>query len=389
MEYKKDIFSDPWVLSREIFDLSELGSSEFKSAALICDIMEKHGFKVERNYKNIPTSFRAEKVKGKGSHKIAFLAEYDALMGIGHACGHNLIAAANTFAAIRTADLIDDGVVVLIGTPDEEGTGDYAGSKAILAGEGAFSDLELVLGAHPGSVWAIAENSLAVQDLEITFKGYSSHEAANPEKGRSALDAAVLTYNAINMLRQHLRRDKNALIHGVIREGGGASNVTPDRAVMVYGVRSSSMEYHSEMMEKIETIIKGCSMATFTEYSLKKIGPVFSPTKHNVPLSQYFYSAIRGRGIDLHTMEESLSHLAGGSTDFANVTQVVPALEIHFKIAESGTPWHSELSMAAAISEEARESLNVIIDVLVEGAMKFLKEEKFRKSIWADFKSHD
>jgi Metal-dependent amidase/aminoacylase/carboxypeptidase len=233
MEQVKDILSDPWSLAREIFDLSETGSSEFKSSALICDIMEKHGFTVGRNYRNMPTAFRAEKIKGKGSHRIAFLAEYDALMGIGHACGHNLIAAANVFAAIRTAEKADDGIIVLIGTPDEEGTGEYAGSKAIFANDGVFSDVELVLGAHPGSGWGIAENALAVQDLEITFRGYSSHEAASPEKGKSALDAAVLTYTAINMFRQHLRRDASALIHGVIREGGEASNVTPDRAVMV------------------------------------------------------------------------------------------------------------------------------------------------------------
>ncbi len=389
METDSRVFSDPWLLSRTIFDFSELGSSEFKSSSLICDILEKHGFSVERSYKGIPTSFRAHKKKGKGTHRVGFLAEYDALMGFGHACGHNLIAAANTFAAIKTAEAADDGIIEIIGTPDEEGTGEFAGSKALLAEMGVFSDFDLILGAHPGGQWGVAENSLAVQDLEIIFKGFSSHEAASPEKGRSALDAAVLTYTALNMLRQHLRRDANALIHGVLREGGGASNVTPDKAVLVYGIRSSSLEYHKEMMQKIETVIRGCSIATFTEYSLKKIGPVFSPTKHNLPLSKYFYNSIRERGIELPTVEESLEHMAGGSTDFANVTQYVPALEIHFKIAERGTPWHSKQSLEASISEEARVALDTIIDILVDGALKFLKDADFRKAIREDFDSHN
>ena len=379
------LVNDPWDLATKIFELKEVGSSEFKSSKIICDILHVHGFKVETNYKGIPTAFRAEKIKGNGNVTVAFLAEYDALLGIGHACGHNLITAANTYGAIKASELIKDGKIVVIGTPDEEGTGEYAGSKILLAERGAFEDVDLILGAHPGAQWRIVGNSLAVQDLEITFKGFSSHEAASPQKGRSALDAAILTYTGINMLRQHLRRDANPVIHGVIREGGEASNVTPDRAVMVYGIRSSDMDYHKELLEKIEMVIKGCSIATFTDFEIKKIGPVFSTVKHNRPLSELLYSIVKSKQIDVPDYEESLKELAGGSTDFSNVTHEKPALEIHFKIAPAGTPWHSKQSLEAANSEEAKKTLPVVIDVLSEAAVQFSEDSELRKKIKDEF----
>ncbi|MCL5989524.1 MAG: M20/M25/M40 family metallo-hydrolase, partial [Candidatus Thermoplasmatota archaeon] len=138
-----------WDVARQIFELSEIGSQEIKSSKLLEDVLEANGFNVQRGYMDIPTSFRAEMVKGKGEFSIAFLAEYDALPGIGHACGHNLIAAANVFAAIEASKKITNGKIIVLGTPDEEGSGKYSGSKILLANKGAFNGIDLVLGAHP------------------------------------------------------------------------------------------------------------------------------------------------------------------------------------------------------------------------------------------------
>jgi len=375
----------PWSLALKIHELSEVGSSEFKSSELIENILEKNGFKVERGYKGIPTSFRAEITVGKGRPTVAFLAEYDALLGIGHACGHNLIAAANVFAAIDASRKIKDGTVVVIGTPDEEGTGDYSGSKILLANKGSFNDIDLVLGAHPGSEWNVASQALAVQDVEVTFKGRSSHEAANPDQGRSALDAAILTYTAVNMLRQHVRRDANVVMHGVIREGGGASNVTPDRSVLVFGIRSSDLNYHGVLMSRFETIVKGCCIATETEYTMKRIGPLFSTVKVNRTLSNFIREIIVSKGVEVPTVEETMKRLPGGSTDFANVTQVVPAIELHFQIAPAGTPWHSKKSLEAARSPEAKRPLATVIEVLSEAAQRYMKDPDLRKKIRNEF----
>ena len=375
-----------WDVARQIFELSEIGSQEIKSSKLLEDVLEANGFNVQRGYMDIPTSFRAEMVKGKGEFSIAFLAEYDALPGIGHACGHNLIAAANVFAAIEASKKITNGKIIVLGTPDEEGSGKYSGSKILLANKGAFNGIDLVLGAHPGDRWDVGDIALAVQDLEVVFKGVAAHEAASPEKGKSALDGAILTYTAVNMLRQHVKRDKNVVIHGIIKEGGQASNVTPEKASLVYGIRSSDVEYEKELINKFKNIVYGCSIATETTYEIKEIGPLFLPTKINPTLSNFIRDKLLERGVSCQPLEQSLKEIPSGSTDFANVSQLVPALELGFKIAEAGTPWHSRASLAAAGSESAKEPLNIVISVLSQTAYDYTVDKELRKMIDEDFK---
>ncbi len=375
-----------WDVARQIFELSEIGSQEIKSSKLLEDVLEANGFNVQRGYMDIPTSFRAEMVKGKGEFSIAFLAEYDALPGIGHACGHNLIAAANVFAAIEASKKITNGKIIVLGTPDEEGSGKYSGSKILLANKGAFNGIDLVLGAHPGDRWDVGDIALAVQDLEVVFKGVAAHEAASPEKGKSALDGAILTYTAVNMLRQHVKRDKNVVIHGIIKEGGQASNVTPEKASLVYGIRSSDVEYEKELINKFKNIVYGCSIATETTYEIKEIGPLFLPTKINPTLSNFIRDKLLEKGVSCQPLEQSLKEMPSGSTDFANVSQLVPSLELGFKIAEAGTPWHSRASLAAAGSESAKEPLNIVISVLSQTAYDYTVDKELRKRIDEDFK---
>jgi amidohydrolase len=375
-----------WDVAKQIFELAEIGSQEIKSSKLLEDVLEAHGFKIQRGYMDIPTSFRAETVKGKGEFSIAFLAEYDALPGIGHACGHNLIAAANVFAAIEASKKITNGKIIVLGTPDEEGSGKYSGSKILLANKGAFNGIDLVLGAHPGDRWDVGDIALAVQDLEVVFRGVAAHEAASPEKGKSALDGAILTYTAVNMLRQHVKRDKNVVIHGIIKEGGQASNVTPERASLVYGIRSSDVEYEKELINKFKNIVYGCSIATETTYEIKEIGPLFLPTKINPTLSNFIRDKLLEKGVSCQPLEQSLKEMPSGSTDFANVSQLVPALELGFKIADAGTPWHSRASLAAAGSESAKESLNIVISVLSQTAYDYTADKELRKRIDEDFK---
>ncbi len=377
--------SDPWETAIRIHDLNEVGSQEFKSVDLLKNILKAHGFSVTDSFMGIQTAFKAEKIVGRGTHSVAFLAEYDALPGIGHACGHNLIAASAVFSAIRAVEKISDGRVVVLGTPDEEGTGKYSGSKIIMADSGGFRDIDLVLGSHPADEWSVGKQSLAVQDFEVTFRGIASHEAANPEQGRSALDASVLTYTAVNMMRQHVRRDANFVMHGIMKEGGTASNVTPERSVLVYGIRSSDVKYHAELVTRFRDIVEGCSKATGTEYEIKNIGPLFSTTKINPALSNRIRELLLRNEIDCPPLEKTLPRLPGGSTDFANVSQVVPALEVAFQIAPPGTPWHSHESLEAARSSRAREALNVMIEVLSDAAKSYMEDAAFRRAVRDDF----
>jgi amidohydrolase len=376
----------PWRLALKVHELSEIGSQEFESSKLLKDVLKTHGFKVIDNFMGMPTAFKAEKVIGIGVPVIAFLAEYDALPGIGHACGHNLIAASAVFSAIRSTEKIPNGTIIVFGTPDEEGSGEWAGSKAIMADNGAFENVDLVLGSHPGDSWNVGSQSLAVQDFEITFNGIAAHESANPDKGRSALDASILTYTAVNMMRQHVRRDANFVMHGIIKEGGTASNVTPEKAVLVYGIRSSDLKYHAELVERFLKIVEGCAKATETTYNIKKIGPLFQTTKINKTLSNKIRNFLSGRGINCPPVEETSSGLPEGSTDFANVSQVVTALEVGFQIAPRGTPWHSRESLKAATSEQARTSLDIIIEVLSDTAREYVTNKEFREGVERDFR---
>lgn len=374
-----------WDVALKIHELSEFGSQEFESAKYLKEVLRSRGFKITDNYSGIPTAFRAEKVMGNGGPSIAFLAEYDALPGIGHACGHNLIAASAVFSAIKSAEKVKNGKIIVIGTPDEEGSGEFSGSKILMANAGVFKDIDLVLGSHPGDSWDVGRQSLAVQDFEITFRGKASHEAADPDRGRSALDAAILTYTAVNMMRQHVRRDANVVIHGIIKEGGMASNVTPEKAVLTYGFRSSDVKYHAELVTRFKKILDGCTSATETTYELKEIGPLFSTTKINPTLSNFIRDRLLEKGVECPPLEETFSKQPGGSTDFANVSQVKPALEVDFQIAEEGTPWHSHQSLEAAKTPRAKEALEVVTEVLSDTAKAFSEDAGFREKIKKDF----
>lgn len=377
-----------WDVALKIHELSEFGSQEFESAKFLKEVLRSRGFEITDNYSGIPTAFRAEKILGKGGPSVAFLAEYDALPGIGHACGHNLIAASAVFSAIKATEKIANGKIIVIGTPDEEGSGEYSGSKILMANAGIFKDIDLILGSHPGDSWDVGRQSLAVQDFEITFKGNASHEAADPDRGRSALDAAILTYTAVNMMRQHVKRDANVVIHGIIKEGGTASNVTPEKAVLTYGFRSSDVKYHGELVTRFKKILDGCTSATETTYKLKEIGPLFSTTKINGTLSNFIRDKLIEKGVNCPPLEETFSKQPGGSTDFANVSQEKPALEVDFQIAKEGTPWHSRQSLEAAKSPKAKEALEIVTEVLSDTAKAFMEDAKLRENIMKDFQKN-
>ncbi len=377
---------DAWSVALKIHELAEIGSQEFKSSSFLEDVLRSHGFQVEEKFNKIPTAFKAVKKIGSGTPVIAFLAEYDALPGIGHACGHNLIAASAVFSAIRSTEIIKNGTIMVLGTPDEEGSGDFAGSKILMANDGVFKNIDLVLGSHPGPDWNVGRHALAVQDFEVTFHGVAAHEAASPEKGKSALNGAVLTYTAVNMLRQHVKRDANVVMHAIIKEGGTASNVTPEKTILLMGIRSSDLSYHAELTKKFLDIVDGCAKATETTYDVKRIGPLFTTDKSNPALSNAVRDVLVSKGVDVPPLEKTLADYSSGSTDFANVSQVAPSLEVGFQIAEENTPWHSRQSLEAAKSSWGKKSLLAVIDGLSETAKRYTEDESLRKRINEDFK---
>ena len=371
---------EAWHIAKAIHELAEVGSREFRSQELLANAFRQAGFTVETGYCGVPTAFRAEKNLGPGP-RVCILAEYDALPGVGHACGHNLISGSAYLTAIKMSQRIKSGSIVVIGTPDEEGSGEWAGSKIIILERGGFKDIDFVLMTHPGTEWSVGSPSLAVQDFQVTFKGIAAHEAATPEKGVSALDAAILTYTAVNMMRQHVRRDANVVIHDIIKEGGMASNVTPECAVLVYGLRSSDSAYLNEIISKFKRVLEGCSLATGATYEAKPIGPMYLTTKFNFPLMKEAETFLAKSGVEVVPYSESTVRIPRGSTDFANVSQLLPSLEVSCKIAPKDTPWHSRLSAQAAISEDAMNALELVSECLASVGTRLITDPRFAEDV--------
>jgi len=338
-------------LSRLIHDNPEPGFHEKSASAWLTSYLKENGFSVERGICGLDTAFRAG--YGEGQPVIAFLAEYDALPDLGHGCGHNLIAAASTGAGIGAKKAVDryGGQVLVIGTPAEE----LYGGKVTMAQKGAFSNLDSAMMAHPGSYDVALTEALACQGLEVEFFGKSAHAAARPEAGINALEAMILSFNGINALRQHIR--SKARIHGVITDGGQAANVVPSHSAASFLIRADEEKYLEALKERVLNCFKGAAQATGARLEYKWDELCYAPMKNNLTIARLFVQNMRSIGRKTRMKGRDRSF---GSTDFGNVSQIVPGMHASFSItSRSGIVGHSPQFAEAAISERG---LNAMID---------------------------
>jgi len=377
-------------ISEFLYENPELGSEEFKACELLTSILEKHGFKVEREFMNMKTSFKAS-FKGQGDKpKIAFLAEYDALPEIGHGCGHNIIAATTVGAAIAISKVLPkmNGEVIVIGTPAEEGRGPYGGSKVIMAEKGAFKDIDVVLTMHPlsGGKAGCRHGALAVQSFKIVFKGKTAHASAAPHLGINALNAVMLMFHGIDCLRQHIRKDGR--IHGIIVKGGEAANVIPDYSEATITVRAADLKYLNELKEKVFNCAKGAALMTGAKVEIEPLMPLYREKVIYETLAEILERNLEKEGFKLVDPIEIIKIGPLASTDFGNVTQVVPAISAGIPIIEKRISLHTREFAEATISEKGKEATIKSTRVLVETAMdlylnpellKKVKEEYMRK----------
>jgi amidohydrolase len=333
--------------SRQLRDLSlkihahpELGFKEVKAAGWLTQYLENNGFRVERGICKLDTAFRAS--YGEGRPAIALLAEYDALPKLGHACGHNLIATGSVGAAVAVQAAIDrfGGSIQVIGTPAEE----FYGGKVIMAERGAFANLDATMMVHPGSHNAALTTALACIALEVEFFGRAAHAAGHPQAGINALEAMLLSFNAINSLRQHIK-DK-ARIHGVITDGGEAANIVPAHSAANFLVRSEDNAYLEEFKERVLDCFVGGATATGArlEYRWGEIS--YAPMRNNLTLAKLFRQNMQSLGRRMPLSNPASSF---GSTDMGNVSQVVPGIHPGVAIASPEVVIHSpEFALAAA-----------------------------------------
>ncbi|MFH1652325.1 MAG: M20 family metallopeptidase [Chloroflexota bacterium] len=327
-------------LSLKIHEHPEPGFHEVKAAGWLSEYLKTHGFEVRTGLWEMETAFRAR--YGKGEPVIALLAEYDALPKLGHACGHNLIAASSVGAAVALKKVLDTcgGTVMVLGTPAEE----LYGGKIMMAQRGAFTDVTLAMEVHPGVIDTATTEFLACQTLEVEFFGRAAHAAARPERGINALEAMLLSFAGINALRQHIR--SGARIHGIITDGGEAPNIVPSHSAGSFIVRAEDDAYLQELQERVLSCFQGAAAATGARLEYHWGPAAYAAMRNNMTLARLFRANMQslGRRVSLEDPGRSF-----GSSDMGNVSQLVPAIHPSVAVAPKKVLLHSpEFAQAAA-----------------------------------------
>lgn len=368
----------------ELIDLNEfilanpeLGNQEFKASRAHTDLLESYGFEIKRPFLNIETAFKAEYDSGKFGPTIAYLAEYDALPGIGHGCGHNILGTVSTGAGIVLKEIIDDigGNVIVFGTPAEES---YAG-KVEMTNKGAFDNVDVAMLVHPSSRHYKSGKSLALKAIKFTYRGKTAHASASPEEGVNALDAAINTFNNINAMREHLKKD--ARIHGIISNGGEAANIVPDLAVTNFYIRAESKSYLNQLEDKLMNAAKGASLAAGTELESSYYETPCMNLITNQKLSEIYIKNIKQMGVtEIYDNDQ-----ATGSTDAGDVSQACPTIHPYFAISEDELTGHSREFRDATKSEYAYQEMKKAIGALVLSAVDVIENSELLKEIKEEF----
>jgi amidohydrolase len=359
------------VLSRAIHGTPELAYQERQAVGSIAALLERHGHAVELRLGGVETAFRAR--VGPEGPAVSLLAEYDALPEIGHACGHNLIAMSNVGAFLLAAQRERDLHVgiELIGTPAEES----GGGKIDLLDKGFFKDSVAVLSSHPGGrTWQLGGPSLGIVGKLVRFRGLSSHAAQSPEKGRNALSAAIGLFLAVDGWRQHLPADTR--VHGIITKGGAASNIIPDFAECDFGLRAASMKVLDQMVATFADMAQGAAMQTGTRAEVVDKMRLYAPVKPNVKIGDLLVRELGDRGIEVERGSLTLA-----STDFGNVSQVVPADFLGFPVSTEAIAGHSHAMREASASDLAHTNAMITAEVLATIAVRIATDPAVRASL--------
>lgn len=334
-------------LSRKIHDNPEVAFKERQASAWLAEFLERNKFTVEKGICQLPTAFRGR--YGDGKPVIAFLAEYDALPKLGHACGHNLIATSSVAAGVAARRVVEEvgGTIVVFGTPGEE----LLGGKAIMVERGAFEGVDMAMITHPGGGERVIINTLACQTLDVGFHGKAAHAGAQPEEGINALEAMILSFNAINSLRQHIRDASR--ISGIITDGGEAANIVPAHTAANFIVRSEDDGYLEELKEKVMGCFTGAAAATGAKLEYRW-GEHYAAMRNNLTMARLFRKNMQSLGHNILLGDNTLMNF---STDVGNVSQVVPTIQPMVAIAAGDVMIHSPQFVEAAAGEDALQYL--------------------------------
>ena len=362
-------------ISLRIHANPELAFHEFQASAWLTEYLEQNGFTVSRGIYDMPTAFEAR--YGSGRPAIAFLAEYDALKDIGHACGHNLIACASVGAALGTKKILSSisGSIFVIGTPAEE----VYGGKALMADRGAFRQLDAAMLVHPDNADVATARALACQGIDVEFIGKPAHAAAGPDRGINALEAMLISFAAINSLRQHIR--STARVHGIITDGGQAVNVVPAHSSGSFLVRARDDTYLDELKEKVMNCFVAGATATGAELKYKWDEARYATMRNNIPMAKLFQQNMRTLKRDPLLLEGGE---AFGSTDMGNVSHIVPTIQPYVAIGK-GASIHTREFAEASASEDGIKGMLDAAKAMAMTAVDLLADRDIIDKVRADF----
>jgi amidohydrolase len=367
-------------LSRQIHDHPELAYEEVKACGWLSDFLAKQGYKVERGVGGVQTAFRATIETGEGP-TIAILCEYDALPGIGHACGHNVIATSGAGAGAALAAVkaqLPKGRIQVIGTPAEEG----GGGKVKLIKAGVFENVDCAMMIHSFDRTILHQDLLGIARGTFEFTGKASHASADPWEGVNALDAVIAMYNSVSMLRQQVRPD--CRIHGIITSGGAAANIIPEYAAAVFYVRAPRIDTMWDLFKRVSAAAEGAARATGCTLKITQHDSVYEPMKSSRVMLDLFAANMKGAGLtEGAPIPDRL-----GSSDIGNVSQVIPAIQPMVAIAPTGMAIHTREFADAAVKPLARAGMVAAAktmalttyDLLADPARVKAAKDEFAKS---------
>ncbi len=346
-------------ISLAIHAKPEVSDFEYFASQTLSEQLKKEGFEIELPAAGHRTGFAATYKSNKPGPTVVFLAEYDALAGLGHGCGHNVFGATSSLAGAALKSIVDQigGEVRVYGTPGEEG-GQNGSAKGSFVKKGYLNDVDFALCTHPGSSPedGLSTRNYACAPVDIEFWGKPAHAAGCPQDGINALDAQILTYAAIGVLRQQLTN--RIRIHGVIVEGGTAPNVIPEYTKAKYYIRAADIDTLHELYEKVENIVKGSALQTGCTSSMKLYQNLVENMVLTPSLDAIYEKYITELGNTVKHVEDVIMP---GSSDVGNISQVVPTIQPHISITDVQIAGHSQDMVNASCSQKA-------MDAIVKGA---------------------
>lgn len=365
-------------MSVDIAHNPELSEHEYRTSKMLADALTARGWNVEYPYLGLPTAFNAVRKNGKGP-VVAYMAEYDALPGVGHACGHNMNGVISLLGATALADAVlgdMPGEIRVVGTPAEETNG----AKVEMAEKGIFDDADFAMMVHVDSgITHPLYRSMALVPLEFVFTGHAAHAASGPWNGRNALNGVQLLFHALDMLRQHVRPDTR--IHGIITKGGDAPNVVPDLAKAEFYFRSPSRKYLESVLEQVYNCARGSALATATEVSWHVTDAIFHEVLPNAAAERAMSKVLGDLGIEYEDAPKN-----GGSTDVGNVSWRCPTMHLSLAITKEHAPHHTrEFAAAAMNTENVRHGLLDGARALARMGMLVMTDANLRREMLRDF----